>query len=236
MMNTDRQIPRRVLKTVIGVAAMTAAVAATAGSSAHANYPPVPPPEDRSLAVEFLDPDCEQDAPYVTYGLRPIGFASTGPTLLTVRDLDGNVVDTFESPGLSGTFLYPGASVGPDGKATDWPGWVRVDDEWVEDPSDARLRDGLSITFRVSRTTTETVTVTSTVTYPGSASACAGPGGTRSSFASGAVAQAPLPATGNANVSTTLLAGGVALLLGIALTSWNVVSNRRRPATDASSG
>jgi LPXTG-motif cell wall-anchored protein len=47
-------------------------------------------------------------------------------------------------------------------------------------------------------------------------------------FAPAAPSQGDLPATGNSDMSMTLVVGGVALLLGAALTSGSIVSNRRR--------
>ena len=47
-------------------------------------------------------------------------------------------------------------------------------------------------------------------------------------------AQAALPATGNSNMSMTLVVGGVAMLLGVALTSGSIVSNRRRAEAEDS--
>lgn len=47
-------------------------------------------------------------------------------------------------------------------------------------------------------------------------------------FAPSAPAQGDLPSTGSSGVSTTMVAGGLALLLGVTLTSWSVVSDRRR--------
>lgn len=221
-MDTPRKPSRKVFGAAIAAGVLTSTIAMSAGSAQA-----YPPRGDQSLEVVILDPTCELDAPYVAFELEPVGFESTGPALLTVRDLDGNVVDTFESAGLSGSFLYPGASVDGDGNATDWPGWVEVDGTWVEDPSDARLRDGLNVTFNVNPS------VTQFVAYPEADSGCAGPEGVQS-ITRAAPTQASLPSTGNSGVSTTLLAAGLALLLGIALTTWNVVSNRRRSAAETS--
>lgn len=221
-MDTPRKPSRRVLVAAIAAGVLTSTVAVSAGSAQA-----YPPGGDQALEVVFLDPVCELDAPYVAFELSPVGFESTGPASLTIRDLDGNVVDSLEFAGLSGSFLYPGASVDDDGNATDWPGWVSVDGTWVEDPSDARLRDGLNVTFNVNPS------VTQFVAYPAADSGCAGPAGV-SAFGSTTPTQASLPSTGSSGVSTTLLAAGLALLLGLALTTWNVVSNRRRSATETS--
>ena len=224
-MTTSRKSSRRVLAAAIAIGVLTGV--GTAGSAQA--YPPQPPTDERSLEVTSLGPDCEIDVPHVVFAVEPVGFESSGPTLVTVRDLDGNVLENLEFAGLSGSFVYPGASVGEDGRATDWPGWKLEDGTWVPDASDARLRDGLNVTFQVNPS------VTAFVSYPGADSGCAGPPAVASS-ASGTPTQAALPSTGNSGMSPTLLAGAIALLLGIALTSWNAVSNRRRSAADASLG
>ena len=66
-------------------------------------------------------------------------------------------------------FVYPGASVDGAGNPTDWPGWMLVDGHWVVDPSDARLRDGLTVVIEVNPT------ATATVSYPPATAACANP-------------------------------------------------------------
>ena len=66
-------------------------------------------------------------------------------------------------------FVYPGASVDAAGNPTDWPGWMFDGDEWVIDPSDAYLRDGLTVVIEVNPT------ATATVSYPPATAACANP-------------------------------------------------------------
>jgi hypothetical protein len=113
---------------------------------------------------------CLRDAPYidVTFGSQPEfnGMVAT----VTFIDLDGNVVATHTTTYQAGTtvrFVYPGASVDANGNPIDWPGWVFDGDEWVRDPSDARLRDGLTVVVEVNPT------ATGSVAYPPATPACA---------------------------------------------------------------
>ncbi len=113
---------------------------------------------------------CLRDVPYidVTFGSQPEfnGHAAT----VRFIDLDGNVVGTHNATFQAGTtvrFLYPGASVDANGNPTDWPGWLFDGDEWVTDPSDARLREGLTVVVDVNPT------ATGTVAYPPATPACA---------------------------------------------------------------
>jgi hypothetical protein len=95
---------------------------------------------------------------------------------LTMRDVNGNVVSTqplVYAPGTTVDILYPGTAVNPDGSVDDVPGWILTDDGfWVQDPSDAFLRDGIFLTYTVNPTAGPVL-----VTYPPESSACANPAG-----------------------------------------------------------
>ena len=65
--------------------------------------------------------------------------------------------------------MSPGASVDAAGNATDWPGWRFDGDDWVLDPSDSYLREGLTVRVEVNPT------ATGQVAYPPATSACASP-------------------------------------------------------------
>ena len=72
----------------------------------------------------------------------------------------GDVVGTDTATYQAGTtvrFVYPGASVDAAGNPPDWPGWVFDGDEWVVDPTDAFLRDGLTVVVEVNPTASDTV-------------------------------------------------------------------------------
>ena len=100
-----------------------------------------------------ITPICVQDAPYidVTFGDQP--QFNGRPATVTFIDVDGNVVAThmvtYTAAGRSG--YLPGATVDAGGNPLDWPGWVFDGDEWVPDPTDAYLRDGLTVASRSTR-------------------------------------------------------------------------------------
>jgi len=111
-----------------------------------------------------------------------IDFQNTFPSLagqvgtLTMSDVNGNVVSTqplVYQPGQTVQILYPGTAVNPDGSIDDVPGWILTDDGfWIQDPSDAFLRDGIFLTYELNPTAGPVL-----VTYPPESSACANPDG-----------------------------------------------------------
>ena len=95
---------------------------------------------------------------------------------LTMRDINGNVVSVqplVYQPGTTVDILYPGTSVNADGSIDDVPGWILTDDGfWIQDPSDAFLRDGIFLTYELNPTAGPVL-----VSYPPESSACANPNG-----------------------------------------------------------
>ncbi len=86
--------------------------------------------------------------------------STVAPATVTFVDLDGNVVGTETATYQAGAtvrFVYPGATVDAAGNAVDWPGWMFDGDVWVHDPSDAHLRDGLTVVVEVNPTATGSV-------------------------------------------------------------------------------
>jgi LPXTG-motif cell wall-anchored protein len=167
---------------------------------------------ERSLDVSAFSPECVRDAPFVSYTIVPVGFTPDPvQATLVITAKNGTVIDTRTVTSLSGRFIWPGASVDAAGNATDWPGWKRADDgvSWIPDPSDAFLREGLTITVTVNPT------ATATVSYPPATSACANPpGGTPPT----------LPQTGGGPGNALILGAG-ALLAGLLILT---ASRRRR--------
>lgn len=154
------------------------AALAIAPSAAHAqtggdggDYVTTTTAPERSLDVSAFSPECIRDAPYINYTIVAVGFVPDSPSAtLVVRDRNGAVVDTFTTTSLSGRFVYPGASVDAQGNATDWPGWTTADDgSWVPDPSDAHLREGVTVEVTVNPT------ATAAVSYPAAGAPCANP-------------------------------------------------------------
>ena len=118
---------------------------------------------------------CRRDAPFVsiTFGNQPELNGRTGT--ITFVDVNGDTIEVHpvEYQALATVeFVYPGAVVGPSGEALDWPGWMLNDDGfWVLDPSDAHLRDGITVVAEINPT------ATTTITYPPETEACASPDG-----------------------------------------------------------
>lgn len=140
------------------------------GDDDDGNYVTTTTPE-RSLDVSAFSPACIRDAPYMRYAIVPVGFDPTGSATLVVKDRNGTVLETLQVSSLTGTVIYPGASVDADGDATDWPGWKRADDgSWIPDPTDTFVREGLII-----EATLDGTTATATVSYPANSSGCANP-------------------------------------------------------------
>jgi len=97
-------------------------------------------------------------------------------TLTFTSAATGAVVDVQSlvyQPGTTVDILYPGTSVNSDGSIADVPGWnLNSDGFWVQDPSDAFLRQGVFLTYTVNPTAGPVL-----VTYPPESSACANPNG-----------------------------------------------------------
>jgi hypothetical protein len=139
---------------------------------------------------------------------------------LTFIDLNGKVIDvrpiTYEAGGTH-TELYPGASVDPvTGEATDWPGWMQnAFGFWIEDPSDALWRQGLTLVVSVNPT------ASASVSYPPASSACASPA---SSLQQGVGTTLPVTGRNGRDAYNVAL---VAVLLGSLLV---VIAGARRVA------
>jgi LPXTG-motif cell wall-anchored protein len=181
----DRALPqrrrRRLVVASLVVTLVTAfgplpATAQTPADPAAGGYVTTTTVADRSLDVSAFSPECIRDAPFINFTIVPVGFTPVdGTATLVIRDRIGAVVETRTVTSLSGTFIYPGARVDANGNAIDWPGWQLADDgvSWIPDPSDAILRDGLTIEVTVNPT------ATATVSYPSATSPCANPPGSR---------------------------------------------------------
>ena len=169
---------------------------------------------DDGLSITALTPICVRDVPFVlvTFGDQPQFDGRTAT--VTFIDLRGNVVATHTATYRANTsvmFVYPGASVDADGNPTDWPGWRWDGDEWVPDPTDDYLRDGLTVRVEVNPT------ATGQVSYPPMTSACANPTNRRIT--------GTLPATGRTDGRIVAVAG-MALVAGLA-----ALLLARRPST-----
>ncbi|CAD0001321.1 hypothetical protein FLACHUCJ7_00468 [Flavobacterium chungangense] len=110
---------------------------------------------------------CNNNAPYVSYNVTADNFTPTG--LLTINWIDSanNVVATQNNMPLSGNVLWPGAIVDSNDKPTDWPGWILINDQWIEG------NDGFELTRpAVTMQFTLNPTKSVVVNYPAATSGC----------------------------------------------------------------
>jgi hypothetical protein len=190
----------------------------TVSSTTTSTVPPEP------AAVSAVSPECIADAPFiiVTFGPQTRYIGKTAH--ITFFDVHGVVVEADEAPYVpNGTvkLIYPGASVDAAGNATDWPGWkLAPNGNWIEDPSDSYLRDGLTVRIEVNPT------AEAKVSYPPATSTCANPNNTPSTTTSTSPPLAvTLPSTGT-NVPSPLTIFGCSLLaVGVLL----AIAAVRRP-------
>jgi hypothetical protein len=192
-------------------------------------------------AVSAVTPLCISDAPFIDVKFGPQTLYIGKTAHITFIDLDGNTVGTHEAPyepnGVV-RLVYPGASVDAAGNATDWPGWkLAPNGNWIPDPSDTHLRDGLTVRIEVNPT------AEAQVSYPPATSGCANPDipppppceepttsvGTGSTTPPTCETTTPpdsqtLPSTGR-ELPVSVMAGG---LVSLAVGSLAIVSTRRR--------
>jgi len=118
---------------------------------------------------------CQREVPTIVITFGNLTEFAGHVGILTMSDLNGVVVSTQELtyiPNATVQLLYPGTQVNPDGSIADVPGWnLNAAGFWVEDPSDAFLRDGILLTYTVNPT------ATAVVTYPPASSGCNTPPG-----------------------------------------------------------
>ncbi len=108
--------------------------------------PPTPTPTPLQLSVAPL---CSNDVPMLSYSATPVAYTPTGPATLSIFDVNGAFVKDVQVTALSGSIVFPGATMS-QGFATDWPGWrLEPGGLWVEDAGDAILRQGVKVTATV---------------------------------------------------------------------------------------
>jgi uncharacterized repeat protein (TIGR01451 family) len=146
-------------------------VTVTAEVNPHASgfvaYPPATsacanPPR---ITFGFVGPVCVQDHPFIRWAIVPHNVTDATTATITITDIHGNVVKKLTDQPLSGETLWPGATINPD----DWPGWKLVNGVWVQDPTDAVLRAGVTVAAEVNPSASKFIP------YPPATSACANP-------------------------------------------------------------
>lgn len=172
-----------------------------------------------TLSGSTVSPACSADVPWITFSvvLTDPDDVATGHTArlvlsngsqsvtLTLGELVGNR--------LSGTVLWPGASVGADGRGNGWPGWTFSGGEWVETSGNfAWTRGNITATLEVNPS------LAVPLSYPPSTPQCL----TSPPLARALTAGVALPATGGDSAAlapllwgagTLVLVGGGVLLL-----------------------
>ena len=124
-----------------------------------------------TINLTLLKPVCINSAPFIEYSIESSGFAPSGTATVTFYDLDGNKIETRTLNALTGTMIYPGASVDAEGNATDWPGWKLEGGAWLPDSTDDAWLSGLRVVIEVNPT------AEGIVDYPATITPCAGPAG-----------------------------------------------------------
>ncbi|MBN9189387.1 MAG: cell wall protein [Microbacterium sp.] len=204
----------RKLAAAVAVAAALTIALPTAALAADDNYTPSTPTAP-TLAGSSAAGACEGNVPWITYKVTmtdPDNQATSHTAYLVLSDgtnttsiLLGDLVDNQ----LSGKVLWPGASVGADGKGTSWPGWEQKDGQWVQTGGNFGWTRG-AITAEIKVNPDLTVPLS----YPAATSACA----TAIEGQPAADPSGTLPVTGlGVAVLPIGLAGGAIVVLGAAL-------------------
>lgn len=168
------------MRRTLFAAALTAVVVGLSAPAAFAesNDPYTPyTPQTPTLAGSTAVSECIGDVPYIHYSIDmtdPDDIAKSHTAYLKLSD-GKNVVDIRlgelgSGDELSGTLLWPGASVDADGNATGWPGWTQVDGQWVETTGNfAWTRGAITAELHVNPE------LPVSLSYPKASAACASP-------------------------------------------------------------
>lgn len=218
-------------KVVLSVACALVLTLGSAGAALAADdpadpgvYAPPPPPPTPSLVGSTADVACVDNTPLISYRvlLTDAADLSTGHTAVLVITDGVNRVDVtlgdVSSGSLSGTVLWPGASVDANGVGNGWPGWVFRNGAWAQtDGNYAWTRGAITATIRVNPE------MPVALSYPAESSACAAPTVSGTPLSAGS---SPLAATGGQAGVVTAIAGvavGAVVLGGVVL-----IARRRR--------
>ena len=118
------------------------------------------------MRFNVLAPVCDNDTPYLSYDIEVTGTPTTTASITFVNPFGDDTV--YSNLPLSGRVLWPGAAVGADGTATDWPGWTQLaDGSWQAGDAYDWARSTLQVIANV------TPTASATVSYPPATPGCA---------------------------------------------------------------
>lgn len=170
-----------------------------------------------SLDGSAVSSECIGDVPYINYSVAmtdPDNIATghdvslimsdgTNTTTIALGTLDANNQ-------LSGTILWPGASVDSQGNATGWPGYAFVNGEYVPtDGNFAWTRGPITAMLQVNPE------LTVALSYPPASALCASPPAPNDPSSTPNPTTAALAATGSDfDPAPLLLAGGALVVVG----------------------
>ncbi|MCW3494597.1 LPXTG cell wall anchor domain-containing protein [Microbacterium sp. SSM24] len=142
---------------MIAVAAFIAVSTPMAASAVEEDPYTPHEPTAATLAGSVAVGECVADVPYIHYDitLTDPDEQSTGNVASLVLSSGSNIVTvplgTLVDNHLSGTVLWPGASVDDEGNPSGWPGWAFVDGTWVETSGNfAWTRGSISAVIKVN--------------------------------------------------------------------------------------
>ncbi len=173
------------------------------------------------LVVLEMTPFCRDDAPWLRYALKAEGTPSTTASITFGNPAGQHVA--YNGVPLSGEVLWPGAVLGSDGKASDWPGWRLVDGVWTAGDDFSWARPSVAVLFQVNPE------VQLVATYPAATVGCNPNPPSTQVLAQDDVtpASAVLAETGAAGTTELLLVSAGVLLLGSLLLGFRAAARRR---------
>lgn len=129
--------------------------------------PSIPEPVQKKIDVTASS-KCDKNAPWLDYNVTP-NFDATGMTAkIEWINSEGKVIQEDNNQPLTGTILFPGASLDINGNGAVWPGWEKQGTKWVEidDRYGSMRLDGATV-----KVTVDSWKVVE-ITFPASTSTC----------------------------------------------------------------
>ncbi|WP_438352900.1 LPXTG cell wall anchor domain-containing protein [Microbacterium sp. CJ88] len=209
----------RRISAILGIAVLTTfAVPSAAMAAESTDYTP-DTVVSATLAGSTAVATCVADAAYIDFSVSltdPSNVATNHTATLVMTDGTSSVeipLGALQNNQLSGRVLWPGASVGADGRGNGWPGWAFQNGQWVETAGNyAWTRGRISAEIRVNPT------LAVPLSYPPATPQClTDPAGFTASTASAGTLTA-LPVTGaSALIVPISIAGILVVLTGLVM-------------------
>jgi LPXTG-motif cell wall-anchored protein len=207
---------------ILGIAVLTTfAVPSAALAADDTNYTPTTT-TTATLAGSTAIAACEADAAYIDYSVTLTDPDSQSTSHAAVLYMTDGVNSTsvplgqLQNNQLSGRVLWPGASVGSDGRGNGWPGWAFENGQWVETSGNfAWTRGAITAEIRVNPE------LAVPLSYPQATPQCLTDPAGRTAVAAAtgsATTLTALPATGaSALIMPISIAGIVVVLVGLVM-------------------